>query len=99
VTWLEAGDTAPESATALVGEMKLLIPLAGLIDKEAEIIRLGKELDYKRSELARCEQKLSNESFVARAPAAVVEKEQTRAVELKTAISSLEEQQKKIQAL
>jgi valyl-tRNA synthetase len=99
VTWLEAGDTAPESATALVGEMKLLIPLAGLIDKEAEIIRLGKELDNKRSELARCEQKLSNESFVARAPAAVVEKEQTRAVELKTAISSLEEQQKKIQAL
>jgi valyl-tRNA synthetase len=99
VTWLEAGDAAPESATALVGEMKLLIPLAGLIDKEAEIARLGKELDNKRNELSRCEKKLSNGSFTAKAPAAVVEKEQTRAAELTNAISSLEEQQEKIQAL
>ena len=99
VTWLENGDTAPESATALMGKMKLLIPLAGLIDKQAEITRLDKELDNKRNELSRCEKKLSNESFVAKAPAAVVEKEQARAAALNTAISSLEEQKEKIQAL
>ena len=99
VTWLENGDTAPESATALMGEMKLLIPLAGLIDQQAEITRLDKELDNKHNELSRCEKKLSNESFVAKAPAAVVEKEQARAAALKTAISSLEEQKEKIQAL
>jgi valyl-tRNA synthetase len=99
VTWLEPGDSAPESATALVGKMKLLIPLAGLIDKEAEITRLGKELDNKRSELYRCENKLANESFIAKAPAAVVAKEQARAAELRSAISSLEAQLEKIQAL
>ena len=99
VTWLENGDTAPESATALMGKMKLLIPLAGLIDKQAEITRLDKDLDNKRNELSRCEKKLSNESFVAKAPAAVVEKEQARAAALNTAISSLEEQKEKIQAL
>jgi valyl-tRNA synthetase len=99
VEWLEAEDIAPESATALVGNMKLLIPLSGLIDKEAEIVRLGKELDKKAGELERCENKLNNASFVDKAPATVVEKERLRANDLKNAISSLEEQQKRIQSL
>jgi valyl-tRNA synthetase len=99
VAWLEPGADAPESATALVGEMKLLIPLAGLIDKDAEIRRLAKELDRKTGELERCEKKLSNAGFVDKAPAAVVEKEQAKALDLRTAISSLEEQQQKIQSL
>jgi len=99
VTWLEPGEDAPESATALVGEMKLLIPLSGLIDKEAEISRLAKELERKTGELERCEKKLTNSGFVDKAPAAVVDKEKAKALDLKTAISSLEEQQQKIQSL
>ncbi|MDH3871257.1 MAG: valine--tRNA ligase, partial [Gammaproteobacteria bacterium] len=99
VEWLEPDQSAPESATALVGNMKLLIPLSGLIDKEAEIIRLARELDKKASELDRCEKKLSNGSFVDKAPAAVVEKERLRADDLKSAISNLEEQQQRIQSL
>jgi valyl-tRNA synthetase len=99
VTWLDADEPAPESSTALVDEMKLLIPLAGLIDKEAEIIRLTKELQNKTDELGRCENKLSNASFVDKAPAAVVEKEQAKAAELKNAIGSLQEQKQKIQSL
>jgi len=99
VTWLDAEATAPESSTALVDEMKLLIPLAGLIDKEAEIIRLSKELERKTDELGRCENKLSNAGFVDKAPAAVVAKEQTKAAELKNAIDSLQEQKQKIQSL
>jgi valyl-tRNA synthetase len=99
VTWLEPGEDAPESATALVGEMKLLIPLSGLIDKEAEMDRLTKELERKTGELERCENKLSNASFIDKAPAAVVDKEQAKALDLKTAISSLEEQRQKIQSL
>ena len=99
VTWLDTEATAPESSTALVDEMKLLIPLAGLIDKEAEIIRLTKELERKTGELGRCENKLSNSGFVDKAPAAVVAKEKTKAAELKTAIDSLQEQQQKIQSL
>jgi len=99
VTWLDTEATAPESSTALVDEMKLLIPLAGLIDKEAEIIRLTKELERKTGELGRCENKLSNSGFVDKAPAAVVAKEKTKAAELKNAIGSLQEQKQKIQSL
>jgi valyl-tRNA synthetase len=99
VTWLDENDPAPESATALVGDMKLLIPLAGLIDKEAENIRLSKELEKKTGELERCEKKLANANFVDKAPAAVVDKERARASELQSAITSLQEQQRRILAL
>jgi valyl-tRNA synthetase len=99
VTWLGADETAPESATALLGDMKLLIPLAGLIDKEAELARLSKELARKLNELDQCERKLSNAGFIDKAPPAVVEKERARAAELKGAISSLEEQQQRIRSL
>ena len=90
---------APESATALVGEMKLLIPMAGLIDKDAEQARLDKELEKKRGELERTEDKLHNASFVDKAPAAVVDKEKAKADELRSAIRQLEEQLAKIAAL
>ena len=99
VDWLAPDETAPESATALLGDMKLLIPLYGLIDKEAELVRLSKELDRKVNELDNCERKLSNASFVDKAPPAIVEKEQARAAELRSAINSLEEQQQRIQSL
>ncbi len=99
VEWLDPKQLAPESATALVGNMKLLIPLSGLIDKDTEIIRLGKELDKKTGELERCEKKLNNASFIDKAPVAVVEKERLRANDLKNAISNLEEQQQRIQSL
>ena len=98
-TWLNDDDEAPESSTALVDDMKLLIPLAGLIDKAAEEARLAKEIEKKSSELERCENKLSNSSFVDKAPAAVVEKEQAKASELRNVIDSLQEQQQKIQSL
>jgi len=99
ITWLDTGEQAPESATALVGEMKLLIPLSGLIDKDAEIARLAKELENRSKELLRCEQKLANAGFLDKAPAAVVAKEQSRAGSLRQAISDLEEQKRKIQSL
>jgi len=99
VTWLDEGESAPESSTALVGHMKLLIPLAGLIDKEAEIHRLEKDLERRHDELGRCEKKLANASFVDKAPADVVGKERSRAAELRTAINNLETQLARIKAL
>jgi valyl-tRNA synthetase len=99
VNWLTPDEATPESATALMGEMKLLIPLHGLIDKEAELVRLSKELGRKVNELENCERKLANASFIDKAPAAVVEKEQARAADLRSAINSLEEQQLRIQSL
>ncbi len=96
--WLETQD-APESATALIGEMKLLIPMAGLIDKEAEQARLDKDLVRKRGELERILKKLDNPAFLEKAPPAVVEKEKAKASDLESAIKQLEEQLQKIAAL
>jgi len=86
IEWLGDAD-GPEAETALVGEMKVLSPMAGLIDKQAEQARLDKDLDRRRGELARIESKLNNADFAAKAPAAVVDKEKLKAEELKTAIA------------
>jgi valyl-tRNA synthetase len=99
VTWLDEGSPAPESSTELVGNMKLLIPLAGLIDKDVELGRLGRELVKKQEELDRCEKKLSNSGFTDRAPAEVVARERERAGELAAAIRNLQTQQERIQSL
>jgi len=99
VTWLDVGETAPESATALVGDMQLLIPLKGLIDKDAELARLGKEIDKLGAALERAMAKLATPSFVDKAPADVVAKEKERAEETRQAMARLEEQRVKIQAL
>ncbi|MCG6859696.1 MAG: valine--tRNA ligase [Chromatiaceae bacterium] len=92
-------EQAPESAIALVGEMKVLIPMAGLIDKEAELARLGKEIGKLQTDLDRAENKLANPNFVNKAPPAVVQKERDRIAEQKAAMEKLEEQAEKIRAL
>ena len=92
IDWLDETDTAPECATALVNELKLLVPMSGFIDKEAEILRLERELDRKKRDLYRSETKLANENFVGRAPTPVVEKERDRVEHLNATIANLEEQ-------
>ncbi len=99
ITWLDAEQTSPESATALVGEMKILIPMAGLIDKDAELARLGKEIEKLEKDLPRIEAKLQNPSFVERAPAAVVDKERQRLGELRISLQQLKEQRERIAAM
>jgi valyl-tRNA synthetase len=94
--WLEAGDEAPVSATQLVGEMQLLVPMSGLIDKAAEITRLDKEIDKKLTEISRAEGKIGNPSFVERAPADVVQKEKDKVLDLGSAIQQLQEQKQRI---
>ena len=98
ITWLETDD-APESATALVGEMKVLIPMAGLIDKDAELARLNKELNKKRADLNRIQTKLSKSSFVDKAPAAIVDKERSKAADAQIAVAKLEEQIQRIKTM
>jgi valyl-tRNA synthetase len=99
IEWLAETDEAPESAIALVGEMKILIPLAGLIDKDAELARLEKEIGKLQINVDKTTSKLVNKSFVDKAPAAVVEKERERLTEMSKAIEQLQEQAEKIRAL
>jgi len=79
--------------------MKILIPMAGLIDKAAETTRLDKEIAKLRKEAERGVAKLGNADFLGRAPAEVVEKERTRVAELQLAVTKLEEQRTRIQQL
>ncbi|WP_370051836.1 valine--tRNA ligase [Neptunomonas sp.] len=83
ITWLNAGDEAPMSATQLVGEMEVLVPMAGLIDKDAELARLKKEMEKLGKDVARVEGKLNNAKFMANAPEAVVAKEQEKIADAK----------------
>ncbi|CAC9466566.1 Valyl-tRNA synthetase (EC 6.1.1.9) [uncultured Gammaproteobacteria bacterium] len=96
---LPPNDEAPESATALVGEMKILIPLAGLIDKEQEIVRLNKEIEKLNQQKAQFEGKLNNEKFVSSAPEAIVNTERTRLASTQNAIADLSTQLEKINKL
>ena len=99
VELLAEGAEAPESATALVGSMKILIPMAGLIDKEAELQRLEKEIGKVEGEIKRLGGKLNNPKFVERAPEAVVAKEREKLEEMQTRQQQLIEQKEKIAAL
>jgi valyl-tRNA synthetase len=96
---LDDENQAPESAVSLVGEMNILIPMAGLIDKDAELARLKKEIDRLQNEQSRLDGKLSNENFVARAPAEVVAKEREKLQDIRNALTNLEQQYAKIQQL
>ena len=89
IDFLVEGETAPQAATALLGGMKLLIPLEGLIDIEAERVRLGREIERQARELKRSEGKLENTQFVAKAPSEVVARERVRARELSDALGRL----------
>ena len=99
ITWLTPDDSAPASATALVGDMEILVPMAGLIDKDAEIERLGKEIDKLRKEVGRGEGKLKNPNFVDKAPQAVVDKEKAKLDDYRSQLAKLEEQLEKIKYL
>ncbi|QOR40161.1 valine--tRNA ligase [Billgrantia diversa] len=98
-TWLDDPSEAPLSATQLVGDMEVLVPMADLIDKEAELARLAKEIDKQDKLIGGIEKKLGNESFVAKAPEAVVEKERGKLKEYQAARTLLVEQRDKIAAL
>ena len=99
VTWLSATDAHPESATALAGDLEILIPMAGLINKEEESGRLSREIAKLSKEAEKAESKLQNPSFVDRAPVDVVDKERAKLNELKSTISKLQTQMERIAAL
>ena len=99
VDWLNAGDTAPLCATALAGNLEILIPMSDLIDKDAELARLQKEIERLQKDCERIHSKLGNESFVAKAPAEVIAKDRDKLAENERALNTLCEQMDAIRAL
>jgi valyl-tRNA synthetase len=89
----------PQSATALVGELTLLVPMEGLIDAAAEAERLSKVLAKSNQDLTKLRAKLSNASFVRNAPEDVVAKDRERVAELEHAIAGLTAQLERIHRL
>jgi valyl-tRNA synthetase len=94
--WLDAGEDEPAAAAAIVGELRVLIPLAGLIDLSAERARLAREIKRVEGEIAKCTGKLGNDTFVANAPAAVVEQERQRLADFTTMLDGLREQARRL---
>ncbi len=94
--WLDDGVEPPMSATQLVGTLEVRIPMAGLIDKAAELARLAKEIGKLEGEIQRVEAKLGNPAFADKAPAEVVAKQRQKLDDDRAAIRTLQEQADKI---
>jgi valyl-tRNA synthetase len=99
VSQLAGGEEPPASATALLGDLHLLVPMKGIIDVDAERARLEKQKQKVEADLVRTTAKLANEKFVNNAPADVVTQERQRAAEFAKTIAQLDEQLEKLTKL
>jgi len=98
VEWLGA-EEPPPSALALLGDMKILVPMKGLIDVESELARLSKRRARAAQELSRAEAKLANGRFVDNAPAEIVEQERARVADFKRELAQLDAQFERVASL
>lgn len=99
ISWIEAQDSPPPSATAFVGDLEIFIPMADFINKEEESARLNREMTKVQKDLTLTETKLKNPQFVDKAPAEVVAKEKARCEELKMTLEKLAKQVEEIRSL
>jgi valyl-tRNA synthetase len=91
ITWLDNPEDAPLCATALAGDLEILVPMAGLIDVDAELARLDREIDKNALEAKKLTGKLSNAKFVDNAPAEVVAKERQKLSDFESSLTQLQE--------
>jgi len=96
---LEPGESAPPAALAVMGALRALVPMAGLIDPEAEVARLEKRMAKTREEIKRANAKLGNDNFVRNAPAEVVSQERERINDFVRTLTSLEDQLARVRQL
>jgi len=94
IEWITAGGQAPASAVAIVGELKLLVPLEGLVDLDAERTRLDKEIARVAAEKEKSEAKLGK--FSDKVPPAVIDQERQRLLDWSAQLSGLQEQRAKL---
>jgi valyl-tRNA synthetase len=99
VSLLEATASAPQSAAAVFGTLTILVPMAGLIDADAESERLGRLLARAQTDLQKTRTRLANEQFVRGAPAEVVTGERARAAQLERTVGGLTAQLERLRGL
>jgi valyl-tRNA synthetase len=99
VGFLEDGAKAPAAATALLGDTKLLVPMKGAIDIEAERARLGRQRQKVAADLNRSRTRLQNDHFVNNAPRDVVRQETERVAAFERQMAQLDEQLAKLERL
>ncbi len=99
IQWVDGDADTSECAVALLAELKVLVPLAGLIDVDAELTRLRKQLDGEKTHVKTCQSKLGNKRFVENAPAEVVDQERERLTEHESNLTHLGEQIKKLESM
>ena len=103
LTIVNAGDGAdkelPLSSSSMVGQLKVLVPMKGLIDPTAELNRLAKAQEKLVKQAESLRSKLSNESFVSKAPANVVESEKAKLAEMDTQLAEMHKQIEQLKAI
>ena len=99
ISWAESKSDIPASASLIAGDIELCIPLAGLIDVEQEVARIGKRIEQLTKEIARIDGKLGNPNFADKAPADVVAKEKEKLSAYQTELGKMQEQLESVKAL
>ena len=103
LTIVNAGDGSdkelPLSSSSMVGQLKVLVPMKGLIDPTAELNRLAKAQEKLIKQAESLRSKLSNESFVSKAPANVVESEKAKLAEMDTQLAEMDKQMGQLNSL
>ena len=96
---INSDENTPPSSTALAGNLEILVPVAGLIDIDAEVNRLQKEIDKLNGEKKRLSGKLNNAKFVDNAPTAIVEKEKEKLLVTEQSLIKLNDQKQELKQL
>jgi len=96
--FLEASEQPPQAAPALLGEMKILVPMAGLIDKDAELARIGKQTARHEQDIQGLEARINNPNF-GKAPATVQEGARTMLEQKRRELAALKQQEARVRAL
>ncbi|WP_114701615.1 valine--tRNA ligase [Psychrobacter proteolyticus] len=96
---VKEGDDVPLSSSSMVGQLRVLVPMKGLIDPTAELARLGKSYDKLKGQAEGIARKLGNEGFVSKAPAEVVDAEKAKLAELEGQLTAMTAQMEQLKAL
>lgn len=99
ITTLDSTEAVPPSAASVIGNLELLIPMAGVIDKDAELSRLAKELAKVEKDIAHIEGKLTNPQFAERAPDEIIDKEKEKLSQARLTQEKIRQNKKVIESL